>query len=100
MKQFEQDNPVFWKGRHILERLSEAIREIHSLESLSEDHRDAVIHCEQTLESVAVDIACISTDGGEWDQMSAMIREAGIEIPEDLDRDMRQLFAGDDSCLE
>ena len=88
------------RGQKILDRLSEAIQEIKHLETICEDHREAIQQCEQTLESVAVDIACISTGGGEWDQMSAMIRAAGIEIPEDLDRDMRQLFAGDDSCLE
>lgn len=88
------------QGQRILDRLSEAIHEVQHLETICEDHRDAIQQCEQTLESVAVDIACISTNGGEWDQMSAMIREAGINIPEDLDRDMRQLFAGDDSCLE
>ena len=87
------------QGQIILARLSEAIREIHHLEMMCKDRSDAVRQCHQTLESVVVDIACISTRGGEWEAMSRMFRRAGIEIPEDLDADMRQLFSGDDSCL-
>lgn len=95
----EQECQLHRSGQRILQHLSEAIREIQHLETLFIDHRDALSQCEQTLESVAVDIAAISTHGGEWDVMSKMIREAGIVIPEDLDRDMRLLFTGDDSCL-
>lgn len=96
----EQDCQLHRNGQRILGHLSEAIQELLHLETVCQEHRDAISQCEQTLESVAVDVACISTNGGEWEEMSKMIREAGIEIPEDLDMDMRKLFAGDDSCLK
>lgn len=91
---------IHQKGMHILERLSEAIKGMKKLETLCTDHRETIRQCEDTLDLVAVDIACISTSCGEWDEMSQMIRDAGIDIPDELDHDMVQLQRGDDSCLD
>ena len=88
------------KGQLILDRLEEAIHEMQHLETVCTDHQDTIQQCEIKLESVAIDIASISTNGGEWDEMSQMIRDAGITIPEELDKDMREMMAGDDSCLD
>lgn len=87
-------------GKYILGQIADALHQVQHLETLCSEHQDTIIQCETKLESVAVDIACLSTGGGEWDEMSLMMREAGIPIPEDLDEDMRQMMAGNDSCLD
>ena len=96
----KDENQLHLQGQRILNRLSAAIHEVQHLEAICIGHQAAIAHCEQTLESVAVDIASITTGGGEWDEMSSLLHKAGIPIPADLDRDMRSLVAGNDSCLE
>lgn len=100
MKSEKDFRQLHQNGLRILVRLGKAIQEIRDLETLCSEHYDAILNCEQQLELVVVDIACISTCGGEWDEMSKLIREAGIEIQDDLDCDMRKLLKGDNSCLE
>lgn len=99
MTNIRQDK-IHQKGMHVLERLSEAIHGMKKLEALCTEHRETIRQCEDTLDLVAVDIASISTGCGEWDEMSRMIRDAGIDIPDELDRDMLRLQQGDDSCLD
>lgn len=86
-----KDSRVLQKGQHILVELKEAISEIRDLESLCADHIDPLLHCEETLELVAIDIASVCTDGAEWPIIRKMVTEAGIEISDDLDRDLSQL---------
>ena len=73
-----KDCRVLQKGQHILVELKEAISEIRDLESLCADHIDPLLHCEETLELVAIDIASVCTDGAEWPIIRKMVTEAGI----------------------
>ena len=95
-----KDCRVLQQGQHILVELKEAISEIRNLESLCADHIGPLLHCEETLEMVAIDLASVCTDGADWREIRQMVTEAGIEISEDLDRDLSQIHSGDDSCLK
>ena len=99
MQNTVKDRRVLNKGQHILVELKETISEIRNLETLCADHIQPLRHCEETLESVAIDIASVCTDGAEWAEIRQLITAAGIVISDELDRDLSQIHSGDDSCL-
>lgn len=95
----KEDVRIRTLGMSILKQLSEATHEMRCLEDVCVGHIGAIRHCEDVIESVAVDIASIATGGGEWDEMAEMMRLCCLEVPEDLDDDMRRWVAGDESEL-
>ena len=74
MKKRKEDVRVRTLGMSILKRLSEADNEMRCLEGVCVGHVGAIRHCEDVIESAAVDIASIATGGGEWDEMAEMMR--------------------------
>ncbi|MBQ7609750.1 MAG: hypothetical protein IJU74_01475 [Bacteroidales bacterium] len=99
MENRKEDVRLSALGQSVLKRLAEAENEMHRLEVICRAEADAIRHCEEMIDSVAVDIASVATGGGEWDEMAEMMRSCGFTVLEDLDGDMRRLIAGDDSVL-
>ena len=66
--------------QHILVELKEAISETRNLESLCADHIGLLLHCEETLEMVAIDIASVCTDGADWREIRQMVTQSGTFI--------------------
>ena len=86
------DSRIHRKGRQILTTLTELVKSIRELESLFDSiHVTALRHCEDTLMNVMIDVASICSDGASWPVLRELLKEAGADIPEDLDQDMSLL---------
>ena len=88
-------------GITILRHLNEVMIQIQTLANTDcRDRADTLKRCEDELLGISIDIASVCTDGAGWREIRQMVTEAGIEISEDLDRDLSQIHSGDDSCLK
>ena len=87
-----EDSRIHRKGSQILTALNELVLTIRDLESNFEDNRlIALRHCEDVLMSVMIDVASVCTSGAPWPVLRQMLLEAGVSVPEDLDRDLTLL---------
>ena len=87
-----QDSRIHRKGSLILSKLNELVSAIQDLEThYADNHLVALRHCEDVLMSVMIDVASVCTDGAPWPVLRQMLLEAGVVIPEDLDKDLDSL---------
>ena len=85
-------------GKVILCDLHEVITEIRNLQNICPQHTEALERCEKQLNSIAFEVASVCTDGDDTNQVEAMMKDAGIEIPDDLLEAIRQLEDDSDSA--
>ncbi len=86
-------------GSVILNGLQKVITEIRHLETICPDHASELEHCEEQLKGIAVEVASVCTEGESTDQFESMIKDAGIEISQDIFDSLREMES-DDSTLD
>lgn len=78
-------------GITILRHLQKVMTQIQKLAATDcRDSADVLQRCEAELVGISIDIASVCSPGKDWDYVSDMLASAGIVIPEELEKAIRE----------
>lgn len=84
-------NSIPGNGITILCHLHEVMTQIQLLASKDcHDQADVLRKCNEELVGISIDIASVISPNEDWDKVSELLHNAGITIPEGLDKAMRE----------
>ena len=84
-------NSIPGNGITILCHLHEVMTQIQLLASKNcKDQADVLRKCNEELVGISIDIASVISPNEDWDKVCELLHNAGITIPEELDKAMRE----------
>ena len=78
-------------GITILRHLQKVMTQIQKLATTDcRDSADVLQRCEAELVGISIDIVSVCSPGKDWDYVSDLLASAGIVIPEELEKAIRE----------